>query len=306
MSATASQVVQTLTNYARGIAQDRRSSVAEFLAPSVPVGTSSGKFKQFNDQNAFQIVPTDRAIGGKARRLEFLTSDGSYNCSPQALEISIDDHERDQAGDGDPLGLEQAKIDTLLTSALISHENKVLTAVKAGISAVGSRGVWSDLTTNDPIKELDEQIKAIAIATGMMPNRIAIGIGAWYILRNHAKTLARQPGQLNIGISLDQLKGMLMAPVDVMVGVLSKDTVKVGATTSKANIVGDEVFIFHGSTSPTLYDASFAKTFRTTRGGVDSVKQYREESANSDILAINWSEDIQVVSTTCARRLTIS
>ena len=106
--------------------------------------------------------------------------------------------------------------------------------------------------------------------------------------------------------SLDQLKGMLMAPVDVMVGVLSKDTVKVGATTSKANIVGDEVFIFHGSTSPTLYDASFAKTFRTTRGGVDSVKQYREESANSDILAINWSEDIQVVSTTCARRLTIS
>ncbi len=306
MSANASTLNLTLTNYARGIAQDRASAVAEFLAPSVPVGTAVGKFKSFNDKNAFQVPSTGRAIGGSATRLEFLASDTDYSCKPKALEIAIDDQERALAGDSDPLGLEQAKIDVLLTSALISHEADVLTAVKAGLSAVASRGSWSDLTTNDPIKELDEQIKAIAIETGMMPNRIILGIGAWYLLRNHAKTLARQPGAVNIGVSLQQFTGMLLNPaIDCRIGVLSKDTAKMGATASKANIVGDEVFIFYGAPTPTQYDPSFAKTFRTTRGGVEAVRTYRDDKARSDILAIDWSNDIQVVGSSCGRRLTI-
>lgn len=307
MSTTSSTVVQTLTNYARGIAQDRASAVAEFLAPSVPVGSATGKFKSFNDKNAFQVISADRAIGGAAKRLEFLASDSDYNCKPKALEIAIDDAERDLAGAGDPLRLEQAKIDVLLTSALISHENDVLTAVKNGLSAVGSRGSWSDLSTNDPIKELDEQIKAIAVECGMMPNRIILGIGAWYYLRNHAKTLARQPGAVNIGVSLQQFTGMLLNPaIEARIGVLSKDSAKMGATKSATNIVGDEVFIYYASPSPTQYDPSFAKTFRTQSGGVEAVRMYRDEKARSDVLAIDWSNDIQVVGSACGRRLTIS
>lgn len=307
MPAAASTVNQTLTNYAKGIAQDRASAVAEFLAPSVRVGGAVGKFKSFNDKNAFQVINTARAIGGAANRLEFLASDTDYNCKPKALEIAIDDQERDLAGENDVLGLEQSKVDVLLTSALISHENDVLTAVKAGLSAVGSRGSWSDLATNDPIKEIDEQIKAIAVDTGMLPNRIILGIGAWYYLRNHAKTIARQPGAANIGVSLQQFTGMLLNPsIDARIGVLSKDTAKMGATKSASNIVGDEVFIFYASASPTQYDPSFAKTFRTNRGGVESVRMYRAESNRSDILAVDWTNDIQVVSTGCGRRLTIS
>lgn len=307
MPAQASTVIQTLTNYAKGVAQDRASSVAEFLSPTVPVAAATGKFKSFNDKNAFQVPATARAIGGAATRLEFLATDTDYNCKPKALEIAIDDQERDLAGSADPLALEQAKIDVLLTSALISHENDVLAAVKAGISAVGSRGSWSDLATNDPIKEIDEQIKAITVATGQMPNRIILGIGAWYYLRNHAKTLARQPGAANIGVSLQQFTGMLLNPgIEARIGVLSKDTTKMGATASKANIVGDEVFIFYASASPTQYDPSFSKTFRTNRGGVEAVRMYRDDKSRSDILAVDWSNDIQVTASICGRRLTIS
>ena len=100
-------VIQTLTNYARGIAQDRRSSLAEFIAPTVSVGTATGQFKSFNDKNAFQSLTTSRAIGGTARRVEFLATDSTYSCKPQALEIAIDDQERAEFGDGDPVGLEQ-------------------------------------------------------------------------------------------------------------------------------------------------------------------------------------------------------
>ena len=300
-------VIQTLTNYARGIAQDRRSSLAEFIAPTVSVGTATGQFKSFNDKNAFQSLTTSRAIGGTARRVEFLATDSTYSCKPQALEIAIDDQERAEFGDGDPVGLEQAKLDVLVTSAVLAHEVSVFAAVATGVSAVGSRGSWSDLSTNDPIKEIDEQIKAIAIESGMLPNRIVLGIGAWYYLRNHAKTIARQPGALNIGVSTNQLQGMLMNPgIDIRVGVMSKDSAKMGATASKANVVGDECYIFYASPTPSLFDPSFAKTFTTRGGGVDAVRMYRDDRSRSDILAVDWSEDIKVVSTACVRRLTIS
>jgi hypothetical protein len=48
------------------------------------------------------------------------------------------------------------------------------------------------------------------------------------------------------------------------------------------------------------------KTFRLRRGGVDVVRTYRDDAARSDILAVDWSEDIRVTSPVCARKLTAS
>jgi hypothetical protein len=41
-------------------------------------------------------------------------------------------------------------------------------------------------------------------------------------------------------------------------------------------------------------------------GGVDVVRTYRDDAARSDILAVDWSEDIRVTSPVCARKLTAS
>jgi hypothetical protein len=41
-------------------------------------------------------------------------------------------------------------------------------------------------------------------------------------------------------------------------------------------------------------------------GGVDNVRVYRAESNRSDILAVDWSEDIIVTSSACGRRITVS
>ncbi|MCW5559873.1 MAG: hypothetical protein KIT22_18805, partial [Verrucomicrobiae bacterium] len=224
---------------------------------------------------------------------------------PQALEVAVDDHERELAGDADR-ELEEAKVDTLITSATISFEDKALTKIKAALTAAGGVGVWSN-ATNDPVAEIDAQIESIATAIGMLPNRIVFGLGAWRVFRNHALVKGRQPGAEIIGLSTQQAAGMFLNPnMEIRVGVLSKDTTKFGAAKAAQNIVGGEVFIFYGSASPTLYDASFAKTFRTRNGGVDTVRRYRSDRNRSDILAVDWSEDIQVVSAACGRRITLS
>ncbi|MFH0907188.1 MAG: hypothetical protein V1929_00295 [bacterium] len=300
-----SAINQTLTNYAQGIAQDLRSALAEFLAPTVRVAASIGQFKKFDGKNAFQIYTTARAVGGTATRIKFEATDPTYNCLPQALEVAIDDSERDSAG-ADQLGLEQQKVSTLISSATIAHEDQVLTLLNSGLTAVAGKGVWSGADI-DPVKELDEQIQAIALATGMMPNAMAFGLGAWQVFRNHPKVIARQPGAALVGITAQQAAAMTINPgMEIRVGVLSKDQAKFGNTKNATSIVGANVYLLIRSPNPTTYDPSFAKTFMAGTGGITAVREYRDESARSDVYAIDRARDIQVVSTECARRLAIS
>lgn len=292
----------TLTNYARGLAQDISATLANFLAPEVVVPAATGQYKSFDDKNTFQVIDTSRAVGGPAKRLEFAASDPTYNCLPQALEIAIDDHERDEAGQNDPLRLEEAKTQTLVSSAVTSHEAKVFAALTALAAATNIT-----LASDDPIAKIDEQIEALATDTGRMPNRLVIGLPLWNKLRNNAKVIARFPGAASVGVSMAQFSSLLLNPsIDIRVGILAKDTAKLGGAKNNVNIVGQQLVVFHANASPTLYDPSFMKTFRLRRGGVDVVRTYRDDSARSDILAVDWSEDIRVTSSVCARKVTAS
>src|SRR5690606_22819605 len=154
----------------------------EFIAPTVATGVSIGQFKKYDSKNAFQVYDTARALGGGATRIKMESTDPTYNCKPQALEITVDDAEREAAGDtaGAQAALDESKVSALVSSGTISHETKVFAAINAAVSAAGGVGTWSSADT-DPAAELDGQIKAIAEATGMMPNRIVFGLGAWQV-----------------------------------------------------------------------------------------------------------------------------
>lgn len=305
MPATAATINAQLTNYAAGVAQDRASALARFVAPLVPVGLAHGQYKLFSDKNDFQVHDTSRAIGGTRKRIEFGASDPFFNCAPQGLETTIDDHERSLAGEGVAL-VEEAKIRNLVGAASLSHEKKVFDTLKAGLAATGAIGVWSN-ASNDPVAELDGEIEAIATATGRMPNRIVFGIGAWRVFRNHAKVLARQPGAAVVGLGTDGAARMLLNPgIEIRVGVLGYDTVKFGAAKSASNIAGGEVFIFYASDTPDQFDPSFMKVFSTSGNQIDAVRQYRADNAASDVFYVDWSEDVKVVAAACGRRITLS
>ena len=297
---------ETLKQYAYGVAQDVKSALADFIAPRVPVGVGTGMFKKFDDKNAFQRYDTARAVGGPATRIEFASTDGNFNCEANALEVPIDDQEREKAGDSQS-ALEEAKTRTLVINASLAREKRVFDLVKANVAAAASKGAWSSDATANPIDEIDEQIEAIATLTGLMPNRMVIGLGAWRVLKNHANVIARLNGSPDKSVSLDAFAGMLLNPqIEIRVGIMSIDANKTGKAASKSNVVGSEIFLFHGSDNPTQYDPGFAKTFSVGANSVEAVRLYREERNRSDILAVDWSEDVQVVSAICAKRITVS
>ena len=61
----------TLREYAQGAAQDAIMPVADFLAPTVEVATSVGRFKRYTEKNRFRIPSTLRTLGGRASELRF-------------------------------------------------------------------------------------------------------------------------------------------------------------------------------------------------------------------------------------------
>ena len=296
----------TLTNYASGVLNDLQSATADFLAPQVQVPATIGQYKAYDNKNAFQIHDTSRGVGGPARRIFMDVSEPTFNCLPQALEITIDDSERDAAGTLNPLDLEQAKVKTLVQSSVLSHERHVITTVNAAVSATGGVGVWSS-DSNDPVAEIDAQIEAIAKETGQLPNAILMGMTAWKLFRNNAKTVAKQPGATLIGLNQGQASAMLINPgVDIRLSTMAYDTTKEGTTRSNSFVNGDDVYIFVRSASPTIYDPSALKTFAGGRGGVTAVREYRDESSRSDVYAVDWSRDVKVTSSISIKRITTS
>jgi hypothetical protein len=303
-----STVVQTLTNYARGLFPDLVASqdpIISRMAPVVTVGAATGKYKNFSDKNAFQNVSTARATGGAARRLEFLASDADFNCNPQALEIGIDDQERFASG-GMDAQLEEAKIKTLLTTAAMSHVNDVVTAANAGLSAAVTP-TWVNPATCTPIDDIDAQIQAISDDIGMMPTDIIFGLSAWRRFRAAAQVKGSFPNAAAVGVTTEQAAGILLNPA-IRIGVSTsiRDANKPGAAKATANMLGSNVYVFFASPNANTMDASFMKVFASGANTIESVRRYREEKSRSDILAVDWSRDIRVTSTVSARRLTVT
>lgn len=291
----------TLTNFAAGLSPDFSLDIAGILAPMVTTPSTIGQFKRFDDVNSFQVVDTSRAIGGTARRLEFFATDPTFNAQPQALEIPLDDAELDAEGNFS-ISVLQGKTKALLSQAQLSHADKVITKAKTQ-AAVAVLGAWGDATV-DPVAEVDACLDKLSTDCGQPPNRIVFGLTAWQRFRNHAKVRARQPGAVLIGLTTLQAASLFLIPgIRIEVATLSKNTAKPGNTVSKTKLLGDDVFIFIGSDSPTQYDPSWMKTFGP-RGGVDAVRTYRDERSRSDILALDWAEDIQIVSALACNRIT--
>lgn len=306
-----------LTNFAAGLAQDLTSASANFIAPVITVDASIGRYKKYDDKNQFQIPNTSRAIGGPASRINFDATDGYYNCLPQSLEAPIDDAELKALGSANPINLQMSKTRVLVTSAALAHEVKALGIVSAASTGTGGTG-WST-NTGDPIPEIDLVMANIAIATGQMPNRILFGIQAWQRFKNHTKVLNRVYGGITgaggqalppitgATVTTANAAGVFINPnVSIMVGTLSQDASKEGKAAVKTNIVGSTVYIFYASPNPDQYDGSFAKTFYTAGNGITGVYVYRDDRSRSNVVALDWHEDIQITNSLSGQKLVVT
>lgn len=301
-----------LTNFAQGFMNDASAALelAERLAPTVPVAGGSGQYKQFDDLNSFQIYATERAMGGDAKRIEFAASDAYYNTKPNALEVTVDQEERERAGNsGGALAqqlLDQGKIKALLNSTLLSHVKKVTDFVIANTTAHASYGGWSNPDV-DPIDQLDQVFDDLATATGGMGNlKLTLSLTAWRTIRNHPKTKARISSNQVLPLTREQLVASLAVPVDLGVYAITYNTAKLGQAATKARLISSHVFCHSSVASPSEYDPSPFKVFTMNRSKITSVRTYQPPSGRYDVHAVDWSEDLKQTSTVSMTRLALT
>jgi hypothetical protein len=218
----------------------------------------------------------------------------------------MDQAEKDNAG-GMVALVEQSKVRTLTINCVLSYLKNVLTVIKASVSAASGKGVWLDANV-DPILQIDEQIQAVWLATGMIPNNVVIDFGAWLVMKNNKKIIDRMPGADVAAVTPDRVSAMLANP-DTKVKI-AKTAITYGgglgnASATRRGVLAGSVLIFYNQPMATPYDPSFCKTFAPSVNLFTEVFSYREEP-HFDWFENDWSCQPVVVSSSLCKRIDVT
>lgn len=297
---------KTLVEYSQGAAQSAASAVADFLAPTVPVGASVGKFKVYSQKNRFRIPDTRRALNGDATVIGFSASDSTFNCEPHALDFPIDNLEMIET-DG-LIDLMKEGADMIADVASLSHEKAV---IDLALSTVGAGTALSIGGSDDVVAQLDANILAVIKAAkmgGLMDIGVLIGAGAWGVVKNHASVKSRFLAGSKDRFAVPDLNDfgqMLIARPEARVSLMCYDTAPEGKAESISFVLDGDILVFARKANPNRFDPSFMKTFRL-RNKWMVPGTYVRPDGRGEVAKFDWSEDIQVTNSAAAVRRTVA
>jgi hypothetical protein len=300
----------TLREYAQGAAQEAIMPVADFIAPTVGVPTSTGRFKKYTEKNRFRIPNTLRTLGGRATELRFEATDATFNCEPHALDYPVDNLEQLEAE-----GLENTLREgasAVAEVAALAHEKDVIDKALVAVGA-GTNKTWNSAA--DPVKDVDDAILSVIKKCGygsLMSVGVLYGATAWAVFKNAEKVRNRfivgkgGGGGLGLAVATEATAGQLfLGNPEVRTSYMVYDAEPEGKDADLTFLLDNTVLIFARKPSPTRRDPSFMKTFRLmNRWMVPG--SYMRDDGRVEVAKFDWSEDVQVTNSTAAIRLNIS
>jgi len=301
----------TLREYAQGAAQDAIMPVADFLAPTVEVATSVGRFKKYDERHRFKIPNTLRSLGGRATELKFDASDATYNCEPHALDYPVDNLEQLEAE-----GMEnmlREGVSAVAEVAALSHEATVISKALETVGA-GSGVTWN--SSADPVADIDAAILNVIKAArygSLMGVGILFGASAWSLFKNQASVrgrfvvgTGRSSGSLGLAVPTEQSASqMFLGAPEVKTSYMIYDTAAEGLAADIQFLLDSTVLVFARKASPTRRDPSFMKTFRLMNKFMVP-GSYMRDDGRVEVAKFDWSEDVQVTNATACVRLNVA
>jgi hypothetical protein len=296
-----------LKEYAQGAAQEAIQPVAEFLAPTVPVATSVGRYKVYDEKNRFHIPNTLRGMGGRAVELSFNVTDATYNCAPHALDFPVDNLESQEEANLENMLQEGATM--IAEVAGLAHEKAV---IDLALSTLGS-GTNTTFTgaNDDPVNSIDTQILAMIKAAkygSLMGIGVLFGASAFKAFKNSSNVRSRfvtAGGNSIPNVTPELASSLLIGSPDVRVSYMVYDNAAEGITASMNFVLDKDVLVFARKPQPTRRDPSFMKTFRLT-GAFMVPGSYQRDDNRVSVAKFDWSEDIKGVNSSAGVRLAIT
>src|SRR5271154_624176 len=296
-----------LREFAQGAAQSAVQPVADFLAPTVEVPTSIGRYKIYTEKNRFLPPDTARAIGGRATVLSFDATDATYNCQPNALDFPIDFLEQIEEAALTNALMEGATI--VAEVAALAHEQSVINTALAALT--GQAKTWSGSSGSDPIDDIDAQILAVIKAArygSLMGVGVLFGAGAWRLFKNAPNVRSRfvAAGDYAIpNVTPAEATKLFVGNPEVRTSYMVVDTTKEGLTPSISFLLDTSGLIFARLQNPTRRDPSFMKTFRLM-GNYMVPGSYVRDDGRVEVAKFDWSEAIAITNQSAAQLITVS
>ena len=245
-------------------------------------------------------------MNGRATRIGFTASDGTYTLDPQALDFPIPNAN----GMSDETLRYHAMYGTqlLADSAGLVHEAEV---IDAALAAVGA-GTDSNFTSGsvDPVAILDAQILAVMkAAKNGAPVKVLFGATALQRFRNNALVRGRitagskksSNGSGEVSIQIGDVSNLLFGNPACEVSLYVEDDAAEGIAESISFLLDTAILIFAASDRPNTMDPSFMKTF-VPMGGFMVPGIYQTEDGRDEVLKMDWSTEVKITnSAACAR-----
>ena len=298
-----------LREFAQGAAQSAIMPVADFLAPTIEVPTSVGRYKKYTEKNRFNIPNTLRSIGGRATELRFEVSDETYNCEPHALDYPVDNLEKLESADLENALREGAV--AVAEVAALAHEKSVIDAALTAAGA-GDDKNWG--STADPVADVDAAILDVIKAAkygSLMGVGVLFGASAWVLFKNQALVRGRfvvgngaKGG--NVAVPTESTaSNLFVGTPEVRASYMVYDDAAVGVAEDVKFLLDTTVLVFARRPNPTRRDPSFMKTFRLM-GKYMVPSSYVRDDGRVEVAKFDWSEDVRVTNSAAVKRLNVS
>ena len=302
-------VSPVLREFAQGAAQSAIMPVADFLAPTVEVPTSVGRYKKYTEKDRFRIPSTLRSIGGRATELRFEVSDETFNCEPHALDYPVDNLEKLESEDLENALREGAV--AVAEVAALSHEKSVIDAAMNAAGA-GTAKVWG--ASADPVADVDAAILDVIKAAkygSLMGVGVLFGAAAWVLFKNQERVRGRfvignggKGGNLAVP-SEDNAGQLFVGTPQVRTSYMVFDNAAPGVAEDVRFLLDTTVLVFARRPNPTRRDPSFMKTFRLM-GKYMVPSSYIRDDGRVEVAKFDWSEDVRVTNSAAIKRLNVS
>lgn len=323
MNPTPSQVHTSsiLTNLSVKFMQDSANFVADKIFPAVGVQKQFDKYYTYDRDDLRRNLAQLRAPATESAGGGYKISTDTYACDVYAWHKDISGQER--ANTDAPLNADRDATEHVTHTLLIKREKDfvdtyftdgVWTNDILGVSGSPSSGEvkkWSDLTSGDPIGDIDDAMATILQTTGYEPNTLVLGYNVFKSLKKHPDIIDRVKYVQNIGANdVVRVNASALANLffdggmgRVVIMKAAETTANEGQTATNSDrtfIGGDHAFMCYAATSPGLSKVSAGYTFNWNGllggNGNMRIKKFYMDAIDADRIEGEMAYDMKVVS----------
>ncbi|MDR3143746.1 MAG: hypothetical protein LBT57_02795 [Puniceicoccales bacterium] len=270
------------------------AELLDFIAPPIPVARRF-EFKVADNGEAFLSESDDiRAIGSAFKRIEFSGSSVTAKTFNKGLTIRVD-HD-DVAGDN----WRERYVQLLLQRLYRNELRRAIAALEGSASFLSASYVWSPTTgTPNPDADIRAELAAAAELTGIRPNRLIIGEGAWDLRSDAYDHQDNAGSQRSAGLSPTELAQKLFVDEVRLIRA------RYQGSASKDAMLGNTIYAFQSQNGILKDESSNIKRFVTPVDGHSSFRVYLEEHSKFSDISVEHYSHILITFNQGIRKLSV-